>query len=290
MVDEFGFLPENTSATNDAAGNISFGKIRYDVSALDGVQPAEDGSRTITFNYRVDEIGQVSGITNDDAQFFSVQVTDDGQGTIIATLVNETSFVFENVYTLPETPSSLTNEVNGNVPVVKALTGRELKAGEFHFVMDEIEARTQNATGTNDANGVVTMTPITFKELGEYTYVVRELPNDQPVFNGVTYDKATYTVKATVTDNKDGTMKVVWTMADSEKDQITFTNTYEPKTTDYQFGAMKILTGRELKAGEFKFVLKDFNGNVVETTENQKDGTRPPPVSTQKLQNNTTIL
>ena len=270
MVDESMYMPEKVLATNDQAGNVRFGKVRFDINALNGVQPDENGARTIVFNYRVDESGQVVGITNDGPQYFSIQVTDDGQGQLTASLVNNTTFTFNNVYTLDPKESSVTNEVSGNVQISKELTGRNLKNEEFYFVMNEIGNRTEGAEGTNDENGIVTMTAITFTEPGEYSYVVREEPRNKQVFDGITYDQTTYNVKATVTDNKDGSMMVVWS---SDAEDVVFKNTYKADPTEFQIGAMKVLTGRELKAGEFEFVLKDAKGRVVDKAENQKDGT-----------------
>ena len=39
-----------------------------------------------------------------------------------------------------------------------------------------------------------------------------------------------------------------------------------------QFNFTKKLEGRELKAGEFSFVLKDEKGNVIETVANDASG------------------
>ena len=41
---------------------------------------------------------------------------------------------------------------------------------------------------------------------------------------------------------------------------------------DIEFNFTKKLEGRELQAGEFSFVLKDEEGNEIETVKNDKDG------------------
>ena len=268
VVDPYGYLPTQQSATNDVAGNVSFGKVRFDVNALNGVEPDEDGKRTITFKYRVDESGSVHGITNAESQHFSIVVADDGNGILDARLVGQSgAFVFENVYSFQPTSSSVTSTIE----FTKELTGRNLVDGEFNFMMHEVEGRTEDAIGTNSVDGIVTMSPITFDMPGEYVYVVSELGNTENVFNGVTYDKTVYQVKASVEDNMAGGLNVTWTSL--ENADVVFKNVYKAKSTEYQFGAMKVLNGREMKGNEFEFVLKDSQERVVDTAKNQKNGT-----------------
>ena len=261
------YLPQPNTATNDKAGNVMFGTIHFDEKALSGVQPDENGVRTIKFNYHVIEEGTVPGITNDSAEHtFSIVVTDDGQGNLTASLQGVEALTFINTYKAEETSSSVTKEVNGNVKMTKKLVGRDMKDKEFHFVMYEKDG-SRKAEGTNDVNGNIEMSSIQFTEPGEFVFVVSEVA-ENGTYNGVTYDGNTFEVKAIV-EEKDGKLTVKWT---SEVESVVFNNTYEAKATEQRFGAVKLLCGRDLKANEFEFVLKDSAGRVIDTAKNDKNG------------------
>lgn len=273
-------MPENTTATNDAAGNVNFGKTTFKLSDLENVAPAADGSRTKVFEYKVTETGSAAGVTNDpDAvtgKTFTITLTDDGKGHLSATKdstkdpAQETAFTFTNTYTVGELPSSITDQIK----IDKNLTGRDLKEGEFTFEL--LEDGQVVATGSNDASGNVTFNKITYTEPGQHTYTVREVNNG---LGGVTYDDQLYTVQSTITDNRDGTMNAeheAYALIDGKElapiDEITFTNKYEAKGTTASIGAVKRLTGKDLKDGQFTFQLKDENGKVIDEAKNDKAG------------------
>ena len=94
-------------------------------------------------------------------------------------------------------------------------------------------------------------------DLGEHTYTVKEVQGD---LDGVTYDETTYEIKVTVTDNGDGTLKVV--ASDNHK-ALNFTNTYEADGT-VRFKGTKQLVGREFRSGDaFLFELLE-NGVTIQ--------------------------
>ncbi|HEM6266950.1 TPA: cell surface protein, partial [Streptococcus suis] len=80
------------------------------------------------------------------------------------------------------------------------------------------------------------------------------------------YDTTAKTVTVTVAD-KDGQLE-----ASATSDAAMFTNTYEATSTKLAITATKELTGRELKDGEFEFVLKDSEGKEVGRATNKADG------------------
>ena len=93
----------------------------------------------------------------------------------------------------------------------------------------------------------------------------------------MTYDRATYRVRTTVTDAGDGTLAVRHELADAEGnptggDSVTFTNGYEAAPVTLKLGAAKVLKGAELKAGQFSFELKSRDGKVMSTARNAADG------------------
>jgi pilin isopeptide linkage protein len=267
-------MPENTTAKNDAAGNVDFGNITFGLDLLKDVNPVADGSRSKTFEYKVTESGSAAGVTNDTdkTKTFKITLKDDGNGQLTATCDPKEGpkFTFTNTYSVGELPSSITDQIN----IDKDLTGRDLKKGEFTFEL--LENGDVVATGSNDASGNVTFEKITYTQPGHHTYTVREVNND---LGGVTYDDQLYTVHSTITDNGDGALKAeheAYALIDGKElapvDEITFTNKYEAKGTTASIGAVKRLTGKDLKDGQFTFQLKDENGKVIDEAKNDKAG------------------
>ena len=78
-------MPKSTTATNDAYGNVDFGKTTFKLSDLENVAPAADGSRTKVFEYKVTETGSAAGVTNDTDKPFKITLKDDGKGHLSAT-------------------------------------------------------------------------------------------------------------------------------------------------------------------------------------------------------------
>ena len=271
-------MPENTTAVNDAAGNVNFGKINFKLSDLDGVTEGDDGARSRDFEYKVTEAGSAAGVTNDpDAvtgKTFTITLTDDGNGNLTATKdpAEGPAFTFTNTYTVGELPSSITDQIS----IDKTLTGRDLRDGEFSFEL--LEGVEVIATGSNDASGNVTFDKITYTEPGTHTYTVREVKGSA---GGVTYDDQLYTVYTTISDNGDGTLKakhqVIAMITDNEavpaeKNAITFSNKYKAAPTSVTVGAVKKLEGKALEAGQFTFQLKDADGKVIAEAKNDKNG------------------
>ena len=264
-------MPEKTTAKNDASGNVDFGNITFDLGLLKGVAPAADGSRSKTFEYNVTETGSAAGVTNDTdkTKTFKITLKDDGNGKLTATCDPKEGpkFTFTNTYSVEELPSSITDQIK----IDKKLTGRDLKKGEFTFEL--LENGDVVATGSNDASGNVTFDKITYTQPGNHTYTVREVNND---LGGVTYDDQAYTVYTQIIDQGNGKLKAehqAVVQKDNEfANKITFHNKYEAKGTTASIGAVKRLTGKDLKDGQFTFQLKDENGKVIDEAKNDKAG------------------
>lgn len=273
-----------TEATNDAAGNVELGHVTFkQPSDLDDVEIDGDGLRTKTFAYRVSESGSVDGVVNDATAIrtFTVKVVEDtNAGTLAAEVLpaegtpeGKGAFEFTNTYGVNPTPSSVTDQIK----VSKKLKGRDLAEGEFEFQLVEIAADgSENvaATGKNAADGTVALSPATYTAPGSHSYELREVTGTA---GGVTYDRATYRVRTTVTDAKNGTLTVKHELADAEGnptggDSVTFTNDYEAAPVTLKLGAAKVLKGAELKAGQFSFELKSRDGKVMSTAKNAADG------------------
>lgn len=302
-------MPERTTVTNDAAGNVDFGKIHFtledlnralgvtddatdkaeadeadeaeaDEAEAEEADPAADANvdesepaaptapRSHTFAYTVTETGSAPGVTNDAnaTRKVSYTVTDDGAGhlSVVRNGDDGAAFTFINTYSVTPTDSVVTDQVK----TVKRLTGRDLAAGEFTF--DLLEDGVVVASGTNDANGTVTLSPIRYEAPGTHTYTLREVcPNALGLYKGVTYDGTTYTVVATVSDNGDGTLAVTHKL-EGTTESAGFTNKYHAMPTQVSIGAIKVLEGRELKKDEFSFKL--VGEGIESTVTNDADG------------------
>ena len=306
-------MPERTTATNDAAGNVDFGKIHFTLEDLnralgvtdDATDKAEadeadeaeadeaeaeeadvdadanaDESggesepaapiapRSHTFTYTVTESGSAPGVTNDAnaTRKVSYTVTDDGAGhlKVVREGGDGAAFTFTNTYSVTPTDSVVTDQVK----TVKRLTGRDLAAGEFTFEL--LEDGVVVATGTNDANGTVALSPIRYEAPGAHTYMLREAcPNALGLYKGVTYDGTTYTVVTTVSDNGDGTLTATHKL-EGTTESAGFTNKYHAMPTQVSIGAIKVLEGRELKKDEFSFKL--VGEDIESTVTNDADG------------------
>ena len=273
-----------TEATNDAAGNVELGLVTFkQPSDLDNAEIDGGGLRTKTFAYRVSESGSVDGVVNDATatRTFTVKVVEDtNAGTLAAEVLpaegtpeGKGAFEFTNTYGVNPTPSSVTDQIT----VSKMLEGRDLAEGEFEFQLVEIAAdgsESVAATGRNAADGTVALSPVTYTAPGTHSYELREVAGTA---GGVTYDKATYRVRTTVTDAKNGTLAIKHELADAEgnptgDDSVTFTNGYEAAPVTLKLGAAKVLKGAKLKAGQFSFELKSQDGKVMSTAKNAADG------------------
>lgn len=273
-----------TEATNDAAGNVELGSVTFrQPSDLDDVEIDGDGLRTKTFAYRVSESGSVDGVVNDATAIrtFTVKVVEDtNAGTLAAEVLpaegtpeGKGAFEFTNTYVVNPTPSSVTDQIK----VSKKLKGRDLAEGEFEFQLVEIAAdgsESVAAAGRNAADGTVALGPVTYTAPGTHSYELREVAGTA---GGVTYDRATYRVRTTVTDAGNGMLTVRHELADAEgnptgDDSVTFTNGYEAAPVTLKLGAAKVLKGAELKAGQFSFELKSRDGKVMSTAKNAADG------------------
>ena len=283
-------MPSTTSVTNGENGVLDFGSIPYTMENVFGDGPAatsEDGveqasaTREKTFEYTItesltNENEKVPGVSMDGPRTFEVTVTDNGDGTLNASVTEGANqgFGFENKYTVEEEPSSLTGD--GNFTLTKKLDGRVMTEGEFTFVLYDA-AGNEAASGSNDANGNVEMSNVKFTKPGAYTYKLIEI--NESAAGGVTYDTTWYTVIATVTDNGDGTLSVAWSAkkgADGDEialtDPIVFTNTYAAKPTNAYLAVSKKYTGAELKADQFAFQVLNKDGKVVAEAKNDAMG------------------
>ena len=223
---------------------------------------------TGSHTYQVKEVaGQDGTITYSDAVLdVTVSVTDDGSGQLTAT-ANKTAadLTFTNTYT----PTATTATITGT----KALTGRDLAEGEFSFDLKDAAGNVVQ-TVQNGVDGTFGFAPLQLDKAGTYVYTVSEQVG--AATNGVTYDTTVFTATVTVTENAEThalEAQVAYSTGGKAADAVAFSNSYAPAATEVKLGASKVLSGKDLKEGQFSFQLKDADGKVLQTAKNAADGT-----------------
>lgn len=175
-------------------------------------------------------------------------------------------FRFSNSYA----PAAATAVIDGS----KTLTGRDMADGEtFGFELSAADDATQSAvasgavtlpsaaTVSGAKDGVATgfaFDGMSFTKPGEYTFNVNETTwkgEAVPATDekGMQFDRSTKTVKVKVTDDHTGSLKAEVV---NPQDEVAFTNKYATSSTYNGIQVEKTLTGRDMKAGEFNFVIE----------------------------------
>ena len=226
--------------TTNKNGKISFDSISY----------KEVGEHT----YTIKEVkGDNNTITYDESEKqVTVKVTKDGN-ELKSEVVYPESKTFNNTFTPKET--SATIELDKN------LDGRDLVDGEFSFELYEGSNKLQTTT---NKNGKVTFDSISYKEVGEHTYTIKEVKGENST---VAYDSTAKEVTVKVTRDGDK-LKTEVVYPESK----TFNNTFTPNAANATIELDKALSGRDLVNGEFKFVLKDDQGNQVGSEATNQNG------------------
>ena len=190
------------TGTNDASGNVALSAIEYTAPGVHNYTIREHGYGTTA-----------NGVTYSDATYrVTTTVVDNGDGTLGVThkLVDADEAEFENVYTAKPTKLALT--------AAKVLEGADLKAGQFTF---KLSGGGLALTGTNDANGQVTFSELSFTQAGTYTFTISEVNDGQ---QGVTYDETERKVTVTVEDDRQGNL--IASVNREELAACVFRNTY----------------------------------------------------------------
>ncbi|WP_455451211.1 Spy0128 family protein, partial [Streptococcus salivarius] len=247
---EFSFVLKDATGkvlqtkTNDASGKVAFDALTYKNNEV-GIH-----------KYTVEEVaGSEAGMSYDPMKAeVTVTVTKDGH-TLTATKALPTDTEFDNTFTPAATSAQF--------KFTKKLEGKALEADAFSFELLENGQVLQ--TKKNGADGTIQFDAISYDKEGTHTYTVREVAGTD---TDIDYDTMNAEVTVKVTKNAATgilTANVVMP-ADSEF------NNYAVAPVTVQFNFTKKLEGRELKAGEFSFVLKDEKGNVIETVANDASG------------------
>ena len=192
-----------------------------------------------------------------------------GIGTNVDLLNSLTPYKQPVYYYVKQEPVEVTPEVE------KQLEGRVLTDGEFTFKLTEEKSTSDKHEETvTNKDGKATFSKLTFTKTGTYKYKITEQKGSD---TDVDYDAMTVTMTVTVTENSkgdlDATVKYSAEGGFKSSDDDKIFNNYVVAPVKVKFDFTKKLAGRELKDGEFNFVLKDSRGQEVETVANKKDGT-----------------
>ncbi|MDU5707548.1 MAG: FctA domain-containing protein, partial [Streptococcus parasanguinis] len=243
----------NETVTNKANGKINFSELSFDKEGV--------------YNYTVKEVkGNNADVDYDEMTIgVKVTVTKDAATGLLSAKTEMTSTGGEATGKDDKTFNNhVVAPVTAQFDFSKALAGRDLKAGEFSFVLKDKDGKVIQ-TKQNDANGKVKFDALTFTnaQVGDHKYTVEEVQGSEA---GMTYDPMKANVTVTVTKSGHALTAVATLPTDTE-----FNNTFTPAATQAQFKFTKRLEGKALEADAFTFELLE-NGNVIQTKKNAADG------------------
>jgi len=244
LKDRFGKVLETVGNTAD--GQVAFSELTF--------------NKVGTYNYTVEELaGKDDAIVYDTMKAaVSITVTRDGDA-LVSTVVNPKDTIFNNKFVTPAKAA-----IQFSKELTKAGVHQTLTANEFQFVLKDSAGHIVETVG-NTADGRVAFSELHFDKAGTYTYTVEEVKGTN---EDIIYDGMKATVWITVTRDGDA---LVSTVA-NPKDTVFNNYVKEVQPAKAKFELTKVLTGRNLKDGEFSFVLKDDKGNVIQTVTNNAQG------------------
>lgn len=231
------------------------------------------GEKVKTFTYTLSEVVPKSRglgyMEYDDTQHpVTVTVTDDWNGNLNAVVTygengTESAPVFHNTYV-----GKGTSVVFSAKKRLITDSSRVLKDGEFSFELLD-EAGNVLETRKNNGDGKVNFTAIVFESEGTFHYTIREAAGSE---NGMKYDKTEYAVTVNVTRNSEGDYQASVTYGTEDGKAPAFVNEFEPLPIQVTLEANKKLTGRKLKAEEFKFRVSNEKGKKIASGTNNAEG------------------
>ena len=293
-------MPEETEDSNDENGKVVFGAIKYNTEDVITRDPVTEDVRgtSKTFVYEVSEV-LPEGVTSEnptkdgltyDTNVHEVAVTVaivDGALKVTSVKVDGTKvdpdddpYPYHYTTKDPDTGEDVDNVTEVDLystsiefkneykaqgtwtPVIqKDLQGRPLEQGEFTFqIIDKDDQNKVLATGTNNADGSVTMDPetltFTLADLGANHLQVKEvytLQTDDGIYS-VAKDKDV-TVTVSEKQNKDGTLNVVANPEGSLTAPIVMTNKFRASGSWHPKALKKIDGPLKSKKGDYSFEL-----------------------------------
>ena len=229
------------SGSNDSLGNIYISPVNY---------TNDDVNKTYTYTLK-ERNNNLSGYIYDDSiKTITVNVLDNGDGTITATPVfKDDDNTFKNSY-----------EAFGELKLKawKTLIGHKQTENQFNFEVKREDTDEIVSRGTNDINGVIHFSPINFneKDIGKTIKLIgyEVAGTDETII----YDDSTVTYTVKVNDNGNGTLSFETIAYDNEttigNDSTTplFVNRYKNGSLTIE----KLINGAYDGNEIFKFLVK----------------------------------
>lgn len=250
-------MPQKTTATNDANGNVDFGSIKF---TLDDLNKALGATNT-----RAADAGSSAASKGGDQ---SAQGAESQNGAAYSDVAGEAD-------SEQGSAADSGNGAEGQGAVMAADDGQGKSSAKTVANDADTKAVVGNADAAKSASDQTQSSePSTRAGVSRshiFTYKVTESGSADGVANDA---QATKTVSFEVTDDGNGKLTVERLGAASDP-AFAFTNTYSVQPVDSsvtdQVTVTKNLTGRDMKAGEFEFQLLE-GGNVVATGTNDASG------------------
>ncbi|MGI6535420.1 MAG: Spy0128 family protein [Eggerthellaceae bacterium] len=241
-------MPETTEVTNpDTNGGTAwFGDIEY--------------TKPGTYKYTVTESGSVDGVTNDAqaTKDVTVVVTDNGDGTLAATVNSGKDVTFTNTYSASPVTATISAK---KVLAVKSGNNAPDITGKYTFTLKAVSKdapmpETTKVTNPDADGGAIDFGEIEYTKAGTYRYTITESGSVKGIDNDT---QVTRDVEVVVTDNHAGKLKVG---SVTPQIRLTFTNTYKVASTKASIPVTKELsvpeglTGPGDISGKYTFTLK----------------------------------
>ncbi|MBQ3282988.1 MAG: hypothetical protein IJH42_03960, partial [Atopobiaceae bacterium] len=218
LTGEGGTLPETRTVELTAAGTATFDPISY--------TEADAGK---TYTYTITEDGFGPGWTGSGSVTATVEVTDNGDGTLSTdiTYSPEDATIINTYKPLPTwIDPPVKKIVNGDPPPTAETFNFTMTAGSDDTPMPDGKKGGTKSMSIKGA-GEKEFGVIEYTEPGTYTYTITELAGSNKNY---TYDSTSYTITVEVTD-EGGQLVATVTGGENEAGLVTFTNTYRKPPT-----------------------------------------------------------
>ncbi len=220
--------------------------------------------QTLTYWLAEVDLGEDGVVYDLTPRKIEITIVDNLDGTVSADVNGQGNNIFaatfENSYEL--SPADI--EISGT----KTMLGRDLTTDDLiEFELYRTDEDFENAVLVDTAtlDGEVFILADKADSAGEKYYIVKEKASG---LAGVEDDDSVYYVTVTVEKGEaDALVSQIKSIFkdDLPAEEIVFENVYTPNPEEFVIKGTKTLTGRDIVNGEFSFLLKDAEGNVLQT-------------------------
>ena len=238
------------TAKNKADGSVEFPAVNYDAvgNHTYTIREKNEGAAGYTYDAKEVEV--------------TVDVTDNGQGQLVANATYSSEEGFTNTY-----KAAATSLV---VKASKKLAGATLAADQFTFELVDKDGKVVG-TAKNKADGSVEFPALSFDVAGDYSFKIRE-KNEGAA--GYTYDASEFDLAVAVTDNGQGQLEAKASYAKPAE----FSNSYKAGTASLVVDAKTVIKKGPkeedvpVKKDQFTLELVDKDGKVLHSLKNDENG------------------